>query len=192
VSFFSKLTKPGHGPLIRSHNLLLRPPNMDDFKTWVDLRKANRAFLEPWEPAWSEDEFTRSNFRYRLHAYNKASEDDRGQALFIFHLQTKQLLGAINISNIRRGVAQMATLGYWIGEDFSRQGHMFEALQILLPHMFNDMNLHRIEAACLPCNLASIALLKKTGFEQEGYAKDYLKIAGKWQDHVLFAKRVAS
>jgi [ribosomal protein S5]-alanine N-acetyltransferase len=161
---------------------------MDDFNAWVDLRKANRKFLEPWEPTWSADEFIRSNFRYRLHAYSKASEDDRGQALFIFSLETKKLLGAINISNIRRGVAQMASLGYWVGEEFSKQSVMTEALQMLLPYMFKEMDLHRIEAACLPHNAASIALLKKSGFNQEGYAKDYLKIAGTWQDHVLFAK----
>jgi [ribosomal protein S5]-alanine N-acetyltransferase len=188
VSFFRNFSKPGNGPVLRSKNLLLRPPHMDDFKSWVDLRKANRKFLEPWEPSWSEDEFIRSNFRYRLHAYNKISEDDRGQALFIFALDSKKLLGAINISNVRRGVAQMATLGYWIGEEFTRQGAMNEALNVLLPFMFKEMNLHRIEAACLPTNIASIALLKKSGFEQEGYAKNYLKIAGAWQDHVLFAK----
>jgi [ribosomal protein S5]-alanine N-acetyltransferase len=161
---------------------------MDDFKPWVELRKANRKFLEPWEPSWSDDEFIRSNFRYRLHAYNKISEEDRGQALFIFALESKKIIGAINVSNIRRGVAQMATLGYWIGEEFARQGIMSEALGVLLPYLFKEMNLHRIEAACLPENLASITLLKKFGFEQEGYAKNYLKIAGRWQDHVLFAR----
>jgi [ribosomal protein S5]-alanine N-acetyltransferase len=161
---------------------------MDDFKAWVDLRKANRKFLEPWEPTWSDDDFIRSNFRFRLHAYGKAFDEDRGQALFIFSLETKKLLGAINISNIRRGVAQMASLGYWVGEEFSKQNVMTEALQVLLPYMFKEMDLHRIEAACLSHNAASIALLKKSGFNQEGYAKDYLKIAGTWQDHVLFAK----
>jgi [ribosomal protein S5]-alanine N-acetyltransferase len=162
---------------------------MDDFKPWVNLRQTNRKFLEPWEPEWNSDEFTRSNFRYRLHAYNKVSEDDRGQALFISLLETQTLIGAINISNIRRGAAQMATLGYWIGEKYSRQGYMGEALHLLLPYMFVDMNLHRIEAACLPENVASIALLKKCGFEQEGYAKNYLRIAGAWRDHFLFARR---
>jgi ribosomal-protein-alanine N-acetyltransferase len=173
---------------LRSAKLLLRPPEIDDFKAWVELRKSSRSFLEPWEPEWSEDEFARSAFRFRLHAYNKLSQEGRGQALFIFNLPDQTLLGAINISNVRRGVAQMATLGYWVGKPFAQKGYMSEALQLLMPHMFSEMGLHRIEAACLPHNLPSISLLKKTGFEQEGYAKNYLKIAGKWEDHILFAR----
>jgi [ribosomal protein S5]-alanine N-acetyltransferase len=161
---------------------------MDDFKAWVDLRKGSRGFLEPWEPEWQDDEFTRTAFRYRLHVYNKLSEEDRGQSLFIFNTSDQSLVGAININNIRRGVAQAATLGYWIGESFALQGLMTDAIQLLLPYCFNDLSLHRLEAACLPHNEASIAVLKKTGFEQEGYAQKYLKIAGKWEDHLLFAR----
>ena len=161
---------------------------MDDFKAWVDLRKASRSFLEPWEPAWSDDELTRTSFRYRLHIYNKLSKEDRGQALFIFKAANQELIGAINISNIRRGIAQMATLGYWIGQPFARQGHMAEALRVLLPYLFGELALHRVEAACLPHNIPSISLLKKMGFEQEGLAKEYLKIAGRWEDHILFAR----
>lgn len=160
---------------------------MDDFAAWVALRKAGRNFLAPWEPEWQDDEFTRTAFRYRLHIYNKLSNEDRGQALFIFNAQ-QQLVGAINLNNIRRGVAQMATLGYWIGEEFAHQGFMSGALQMLLPYTQNELNLHRLEAACLPRNLPSIALLKKLGFEQEGFAKSYLKIAGAWEDHLLFAR----
>lgn len=161
---------------------------MDDFKSWVDLRKSSRNFLRPWEPEWQDDEFTRSAFRYRLHIYNQLSQEDRGQALFIFSASNNALLGAINLSNIRRGVAQTATLGYWIGEAHIRQGHMTESLQLFLPYLWSELSLHRIEAACLPRNLASISLLKKVGFEQEGHAKSYLKIAGHWEDHLLFAR----
>jgi [ribosomal protein S5]-alanine N-acetyltransferase len=161
---------------------------MDDFRPWVELRKTSRNFLEPWEPLWQDDEFTRSAFRYRIHIYNKLSLEDRGQALFMFKLADNELIGAINISNVRRGVAQMATLGYWVGENQARQGHMTEALNLLLPYTFFEMGLNRMEAACLPHNQASISLLKKSGFEQEGLAKNYLKIGGRWEDHLLFAR----
>jgi [ribosomal protein S5]-alanine N-acetyltransferase len=173
---------------LRSDTVLLRPPEMDDFEEWLTLRKSSRKFLEPWEPIWQDDELTRTGFRYRLHVYNKLSEEERSQALFIFSLKTQALLGAINLNNIRRGVAQTATLGYWIGEAYTRKGYMTDALQTLIKHSLDDMGLHRLEAACLPNNTASIALLKKSGFEQEGYAKSYIKIAGDWQDHLLFAK----
>ncbi len=172
---------------MRSTKIMLRPPEMDDFTAWVALRKASREFLAPWEPEWQEDDFTRSAFRYRLHIYDKLSDDDRGQALFAFNAE-QAFIGAITISNIRRGVAQMATLGYWIGAEFARQGLMTQALQLLIPYTQFDMKLHRLEAACLPHNAASISLLKRVGFEQEGYAKSYLKIAGQWEDHILFAR----
>jgi [ribosomal protein S5]-alanine N-acetyltransferase len=173
---------------LRSAKVLLRPPMMDDFKAWVDLRKASRGFLEPWEPAWQDDEFTRTAFRFRLHIYNKLSLEDRGQALFMFSPADNTLVGGLNLNNVRRGAAQMATLGYWVGQPFARQGFMTDGLKLVLPYVFDELGLHRLEAACLPRNLPSIALLKKAGFTEEGYAKDYLKIADKWEDHILFAK----
>jgi [ribosomal protein S5]-alanine N-acetyltransferase len=188
VSFLLPFRKPGEGPILRSARIILRPPAMDDFKAWVDLRKTSRNFLQAWEPEWSDDEFIRASFRYRLHMYNKLSQEDRGQALFIFNIKENAFLGAINVSNIRRGVAQMATLGYWIGQPFANQGFMAEALHTLMPYLFSELKLNRVEAACLPHNVPSIAVLKKLGFEQEGLAKQYLKIAGRWEDHLLFAR----
>ena len=188
MNFRLTFRKRGTGPILRSQKTILRPPNIDDFKPWVDLRKSSRSFLEPWEPKWQDDELSRSGFRYRLHIYNKLSEEDRGQALFIFNAVDQTLVGAININNVRRGVAQTATLGYWIGAPFARYGFMADTLQLLMPYCFNEMALHRLEAACLPTNFASIGLLKKSGFEQEGYARKYLKIAGSWEDHALFAR----
>jgi [ribosomal protein S5]-alanine N-acetyltransferase len=188
VSFRLPFQKAGAGPILRTARIILRPPVMDDFEPWSALRKSSRKFLEPWEPEWQEDEFSRTAFRYRLHVYNKLAQEDRGQALFIFNPQDQALLGAINMSNIRRGVSQSATIGYWIGQQFTRQGYMAETVQLVLGYAFNEMNLHRVEAACLPHNHASIALLKKAGFTEEGFAKSYLKIAGRWEDHVLFAR----
>jgi [ribosomal protein S5]-alanine N-acetyltransferase len=188
LSFLRPFKKANAGPILRSETVLLRPPEMDDYEEWIALRKASRKFLEPWEPEWQDDELTRTGFRYRLHVYNKLSQEERSQALFIFATKTSALLGAINLNNIRRGVAQTATLGYWIGEHYTRKGYMSAAMQSLIAYALGDMGLHRLEAACLPSNQASIALLKRSGFEQEGYAKSYLKIAGQWQDHLLFAK----
>jgi [ribosomal protein S5]-alanine N-acetyltransferase len=188
LSFLRPFKKAGAGPVLRGKRIIVRPPMIDDFKTWVDLRKASRSYLQPWEPEWHDDEFTRTSFRYRLHSYDKLSQDDRGQAFFITTDSGTSLLGAVNLSNVRRGVAQMATLGYWIGAAHARQGYMSEALQLVMTHAFNDLRLHRIEASCMPQNVASISLLKKLAFDEEGYAKSYLKINGTWQDHVLFAK----
>jgi [ribosomal protein S5]-alanine N-acetyltransferase len=97
------------------------------------------------------------------------------------------LTGGIGLSNVRRGVAETASLGYWIGEPYARQRYMSAALPLVLDFAFDRLRLHRVEAACLPTNVPSRALLLRTGFQQEGYARNYLLIDGKWQDHLLFA-----
>ena len=88
---------------------------------------------------------------------------------------------------MRRGVSETASLGYWVGEPFARQGYMTRALPLVLDFSFDRLRLHRVEAACLPTNMPSRSLLTRAGFHQEGYARQYLCIAGKWQDHLLFA-----
>ncbi len=166
----------------------MRPPVMEDFKAWVALREESRNFLEPWEPLWSDAEFSRRNFRIRLRAYQSWAELEQAISLFIIQASTGTLLGGITLGNIRRGVQQSGTLGYWIGEPHKRQGYMAESVNLLVEHSFENMKLHRVEAACLPRNTASRALLKSCGFLEEGLAKSYIKIAGVWEDHVLYAK----
>lgn len=183
--FFRKL---GIGPILIGKRILVRPPVLEDFNAWVDLRQASRGFLEPWEPSWNNDEFTRHSFARRLRIYRDWAKRDQGHALFIFETQTNQLIGAISLNNIRKGAEQSATLGYWIGQRFARQGFMSEAIQLMCNHAFEIMNLHRVDAACLPRNAASIGLLEKAGFIQEGHAKSYIKIAEIWEDHLLYAR----
>ena len=90
---------------------------------------------------------------------------------------------------MQRGVAQKATLGYWIGAPYAGRGYMTEATQLVCDFGFESLRLHRIEASCLPHNEPSKKLLQRLGFEEEGYAKAYLQIDGHWQDHVLWGKR---
>ncbi|MDE2446722.1 MAG: GNAT family N-acetyltransferase [Alphaproteobacteria bacterium] len=176
------------GPVLRGTKVYLRPARIDDFKAWSKLRAESRAFLEPWEPSWSADELTRSSFTRRIRAYNYWAQQDLGHALFIFQIATNEMVGAISVGNIRRGAEQSGTLGYWIGARFAMQGYMGEALQLLCEHAFYVMGLHRLEAACLPRNAASKRLLETRGFELEGHAKSYIRIAGRWEDHLLFAR----
>ena len=97
------------------------------------------------------------------------------------------LVGGLTLCNVRRGVTQSCTLGYWIGAKHSRQGYMTAAVRAVVPFVFDSLELHRLEAACLPTNAASIKLLEKTGFQREGLARRYLRINGLWQDHLLYA-----
>jgi ribosomal-protein-alanine N-acetyltransferase len=186
MGFFGHFRRLSDGAVISGQGISLRFPVVDDFAQWSTLRAQSRRFLEPWEPTWPEDELAPSAFRHRIRRYRELRGEDLCYPYFIFAGDT--LVGAVTLSNVRRGVAQTATLGYWTGEPHARQGHMAKALALLLPHAFSALALHRVEAACLPRNAASIGLLEKAGFEREGFARAYLQIAGRWEDHLLYAK----
>ena len=110
-----------------------------------------------------------------------------GYALFIFSAASGALVGGLTLCNVRRGVTQACTLGYWIGAPHAHKGYMTAAVRAVIPFVFDSLELHRLEAACLPANVASIKLLERTGFIREGMARRYLKINGVWQDHLLYA-----
>ena len=106
----------------------------------------------------------------------------------IFRSDDNAMVGGLTLANIRRGVAQAGSIGYWVGAPFARKGYMTAAVRALIPFGFRMLGLHRLEAACIPANIASISLLEKTGFTREGYARSYLCINGAWQDHLLYAR----
>jgi ribosomal-protein-alanine N-acetyltransferase len=167
--------------------VFLRPPERGDYEAWASLRARSRGFLTPWEPTWPPDALSRASYRSRLSRYAEDWRTDQGYNFFIFRNEDDALTGGVGLSNLRRGVAETASLGYWTGEPFARQRYMSAALPLVLDFAFTRLRLHRIEAACLPTNVPSRALLLRTGFQQEGYARLYLLIDGKWQDHLLFA-----
>lgn len=188
AAFMRGLTFPGgQQPVIRGREVYLRYPRVADFLAWARLRAESRAFLTPWEPAWSSDELSKGAFRRRLRRYQREARQDSAYAFFVFRQADNALVGGCTLSNVRRGVTQCCSLGYWVGEKFARQGFMFDALRALIPFIFRTLGLHRIEAACLPDNEASKNFLAKAGFRQEGLARRYLQINGEWQDHALFA-----
>lgn len=172
---------------IDAGDLYLRPPMLADYEAWTALRHSSRAFLEPWEPTWGPDDLSRGAFRRRLRRYAEEIERDEAYPFLLFRKHDGALLGGLNLTNVRRGAAEMVSLGYWMGAAFAGQGHMTRAVRVAAPFAFDTLRLRRIEAACLPENTASIALLQKVGFQREGYARDYLSINGAWRDHLLFA-----
>jgi [ribosomal protein S5]-alanine N-acetyltransferase len=177
----------GRGPRLETARLLLRRPRFTDWRAWANLRSASRDFLAPWEPSWPDDALTMAAYRRRLRQMAAEWRADQGYGFSLFLLPAGTIVGGVNLSHVRRGVAQSASLGYWMGAAYANQGLMGEALGALLPYAFERLGLHRIEAACLPRNKPSRALLAKLGFREEGYAVKYLKINGQWQDHVLYA-----
>jgi ribosomal-protein-alanine N-acetyltransferase len=184
---FPRLFPPRAEPFrLLGERVYLRPPERGDYEAWASLRARSRSFLIPWEPSWPADALSRASFRARIARYAEDWRTDQAYNFFVFSHEDV-LLGGIGLSNVRRGVAETASLGYWIGEPYARQGYMSAALPLVLDFAFGRLRLHRVEAACLPTNIPSRALLKKVGFQQEGLARQYLCIQGKWQDHLLFA-----
>lgn len=174
------------GLKVEGEKVFLRPPRALDYGAWSDLRRRSRAFLQPWEPTWPADDLSRAAFRRRLTAYQRDMDLGAGYAFLAFRRDDKELVGGITLSNIRRGVAQMGTVGYWAGEPFVRRGYTLDAVVALTTFAFGRLGLHRLEAACLPENTPSRRLLLRAGFELEGRASAYLKINGDWRDHLLF------
>ncbi|MBS0295412.1 MAG: GNAT family N-acetyltransferase [Proteobacteria bacterium] len=171
--------------VLEGEGVRLRPPRMGDFLQWSTLRERSRDFLQPWEPAWPVDDLTRPAFRRRLGAYSRDIETGQGYPFFIF-AEDEVLVGGITLSNVRRGVAQAATMGYWVGQQYARKGYVSRGVKAVCRFGFDKLRLHRIEAACLPSNIPSRDLLLKVGFSLEGKARAYLKINGAWRDHLLF------
>jgi ribosomal-protein-alanine N-acetyltransferase len=172
--------------LVHGEGVYLRPPEMRDFDAWAGLRERSRAFLTPWEPTWPGDDLTRASFRRRLRRHHQEIESDEAYAFLVFR-DDDALLGGLTLGQIKRGVVQAATLGYWIGAPYAGKGFMSRGVRAALSFAFTNLRLHRVEASCLPHNEASIRLLERMGFTREGFARAYLRINGLWQDHLLYA-----
>jgi ribosomal-protein-alanine N-acetyltransferase len=188
MAFFRTVSLSDLLPEISGEGVVLRSPQMSDCGEWLRLREVSRAFLTPWEPTWPPDDLTRASFRRRIRRYSEDQRSDLAYAFFVFRKQDNALVGGLTLANIRRGCAQAGTLGYWMGAPYAGRGYMTAAVNAVVPFAFGSLKLHRVEAACIPANAASIRLLEKTGFRREGFARQYLCINGIWQDHFLYAK----
>lgn len=177
-------------PELSDAKVRLRPPRFADFRAWQAVREQSRAFLEPWEPVWESDMLTRAAYRKRVRLTVRDWREDRGYGFHVFALPGQVLVGGVNLTGVRRRAAQYASLGYWMGEAHANGRLMTAALRLLLPAAFQEFGLHRVEAACIPENLPSRALLDKFGFRAVGLARQYLRINGAWRDHVLHELQV--
>lgn len=170
----------GGKALATGPRVLLRWPRPGDREAFHAVREASREHLAPWEPrAPDPDPGSRRLFRTLL----RSRRTPLKRRTFVVRRSDGALLGAISLSNITRGVFQNATLGYWIGAPYARQGYMREALDLMLGLAFEGLGLHRLEANLRPENEASRALARGAGFQLEGLSPQFLRIAGAWRDH---------
>jgi ribosomal-protein-alanine N-acetyltransferase len=188
MAFFRTINFADPLPSVAGDGVVLRIPQATDFADWTALRETSRDFLMPWEPTWPADDLSRSAFRRRIRRYSEDLRSDQSYAFLLFRTNDGRMVGGLTLANVRRGVAQAGSLGYWMGQPYARQGYMTAAVRAVIPFAFSTLRLHRLEAACIPTNGASIQLLENTGFVREGYAREYLCINGIWQDHLLYAR----
>lgn len=167
--------------------LLLRVPTPDDADGMCRYVTENRNHLSPWDPARTDEYFTVDYWRREFETVVKeVREGTRLQFVLMSRTNSRgPIQGQCTYSNIVRGPFQAAYLGYALARRVEGQGLMEEALRATIDYCFGVLNLHRIMANYTPGNSRSARLLKKLGFAPEGYARDYLRIAGEWQDHVL-------
>lgn len=147
----------------------------------------NRAYLKPWEPVRDDSHCYPSGWQTRLNMIAELQKQGNAYYFILLDPEESAIRGVANFSNVLRGSFYACFLGYSLGEKWQGQGLMYEALQSAIRYMQRQQRMHRIMANYMPHNLRSGNLLARLGFEKEGYAKDYLLIDGKWQDHVLTA-----
>lgn len=180
-------SSPASLVVLEAGDITLRLPTMRDYEQWATLRRQSYDFLRPYEPRWSERDLARPIFAHRVKRARIEAEEGTDYTFFVFlkNGNKQVLVGGVTLSNIRRRAAQFANMGYWMGQQYAGQGIMSRAVALLLPFVFDTLELHRIHAAFIPTNTASRRVLEKNGFKEEGYADHYLQIDGRWADHVL-------
>jgi ribosomal-protein-alanine N-acetyltransferase len=164
----------------------IRPAVVADAPTMTELYNANWPFLQPWEPARDPSFLTVEGQRARLQAAEADRHGGTGSRYVI--LEEKTIVGKISLTEIKRGPAQSAHLGYWVAQTANGRGVATQATALILRVAFEEFGLHRVQSGTLVHNAGSQKVLARNGFERIGLARNYLHIGGEWQDHILFQR----
>jgi ribosomal-protein-alanine N-acetyltransferase len=177
----------GGEPLLKSERVYIRQLVARDAEPLLALRIRNRTFFEPYEPLHDDVHFTLSGQTEIIEKARLNWENGLTYAFGIFVHASDALIGRVNLSNVVRGAWDSCTIGYFLDEQHNGQGLMTEAVHLALEFAFDKANLHRVQAAVMPWNHASIRVLEKTGFRYEGMSEYYLKINDVWEHHNTYA-----
>jgi len=174
---------------LETQRLTVRTARVDEADEVLRFFVRNEAHLAPWEPSRPAGFYTVEYWRERLLSLR---DEQLVGSSYRFHLflrdRPTRVIGSIGLSNVVRGAFQCAHLGFALDAGEVGKGLMLEAVHAVVGFAFRDAGLHRVEANHQPQNLRSAAVLRRAGFEIQGYARDYLFIDGAWRDHVLTAR----
>lgn len=180
----------GRGDVLRGPRVELRPLKSSDWEAWRAVRVRSRDWLEPWEPLGepgAPDPITDPDaFKARCGAWERQRHFDAAYGFGIF-LPKGPFVGEVSLGSVQRGPFQSANVGYWIDESHAGRGYMPEAVAVVLRFAFEQLGLHRVEAAIVPRNERSRRVAEKLGMREEGTSDRFLQIRGVWEDHVRYA-----
>lgn len=175
------------GVVLETHRLTLKIPHPDEAAQVAKFYADNHDFLAPWDPVRPAEFTTTSHQRTCIEAAHEQWLTDKALRLLVYRKNDPTPVGAVNFTNIVRGSLQQCYLGYLLGAEAQGNGYMTEALQAAIPWVFEHVGVHRITAEYMPRNSRSAAVLARLGFATEGRKASYLKIAGRWEDHICCA-----
>jgi ribosomal-protein-alanine N-acetyltransferase len=182
-------TSPSLSTRVVTDRLVLRAPRSSDVPELRKLLRANADHLRPWEPQPIPGEDP-SSLTAVTNRTTRQRSDWRHDRAYPFVLTLKEkgepIVGRLTLGGVQRGDFQNAYVGYWIDREHQRRGLVSEALVGAFAFAFGVARLHRLQIAIMPRNAASLRVMEKVGARREGLAERYLKIAGKWEEHVLF------
>lgn len=180
----------GRGDVLTGARITLRPLRTSDWPAWRDVRIRSREWLEPWEPLGEpgapDPVADAEAFKARCGAWERQRHFDAAYGFGIF-APKGVFVGEVSLGSVQRGPFQSANVGYWIGADHAGNEYMPEAVAAVLRFAFDDLRLHRVEAAIVPRNHKSRRVAEKLGLRDEGTSTRFLQIRGVWEDHVRYA-----
>lgn len=159
--------------------VFIRKQTIEDCQQLLSLNLRSKQFHFPWVfLPLTED---------KCKNYISRNQNDNFEGLLVCHLDTNEIVGVVNLSQIFYGGFQNAYLSYYVDVDFADRGLMSEGVSLAIDYAFDTLKLHRLEANIQPENEKSINLVKRLGFSQEGFSQRYLQVNGEWRDHERWA-----
>lgn len=174
--------------ILFTQRFVLKTLSVDEAQLLLNYYNRNKTHFESWSPLPDKDFYSMGFQQKKLQFDEDSMQKGRALRIWIFDKNDgSNIIGDISFTNIIRGPFQSCNVGYKTDVMHLRQGVMMECLKETCKYVFSELTLHRIEANIIPTNYPSIHLIKKSGFIEEGYAREYLHINGRWEDHIRFA-----
>lgn len=178
---------PHEGEVVyETPRLRVRLPGQRDVGAIIAYYRDNQEHLRPWSPRWPPDMLTAPFWRDQVVRRQAEAAAGIAYSTFLYRREDDgRPVGNLSLTQIVHGAAEFAVLGYGLAAEAQGNGYMVEAVRGAVDFCFRELGLHRVHASYIPYNRRSAMVLRRAGFTVEGYARDYLRIDGRWEDHVM-------